>query len=141
MSATTSQCHWSKGSLVRDGVEPEEAHYPLNGLSCKPTSLICLLGCQDRGRKPLFLHEGCAGHRYQWSCSSSSSLTTGHGDQLSTRQDLQTFPAQSKYGVSILNTSHTVCSWTWLVRSTETENVSVAHTWSCMSSAGGTLEA
>lgn len=58
MPATAAQCHQCKGSLVWGGLEPEEAHYPLKGPSCQPTSLIHLLGCQDKN--PLILHAGCA---------------------------------------------------------------------------------
>lgn len=112
------QCHWSKGSLVWDWVQPQEAHYPLKRPSCKPTSLIYLLGCQDKG-----INKYASSYRM---CRTQLFSHKGHGDQLSIRQDLQMFPTHSKYDIPIL-THHTACSWTWLVCSSEAEKLSVLH--------------
>lgn len=58
MSAATSQCHQPKDSLVQDRVKHQETYYPLTELSCKPPSLLCPLGSQDKGRTTFFFRQG-----------------------------------------------------------------------------------
>lgn len=110
MLATAAQRHQCKGSLVWGGLEPEEAHYPLKGPSCQPTSLIHLLGCQDKNL--LILHAGCAALVSPQGMERSSPLAK-------TSRRFQ--PTANLAPPSC--THHTAPSWGGLVCSTGTEKL------------------
>lgn len=115
MPAAASQCHWPKGSLVSGGGHTEEAHYPF---SCKPTSLIPLLGCQEKGRTPCFFMQDVQ----------DTALLSPQGMETSSPLGKTSICFQpTAHRASPSCTHHSACSWGCLVCSSGTEKLSALH--------------